>query len=108
MIQLHCNKGYKYFNKGVFAVNKHLRNILGAIRSNTIPQANKAKAQGSLNILTDYTKPTTTTLLGLYSRVGFDDRLKIEKAIRWLYTIEAETENYIRSATYETEIKKGN
>ena len=89
-------------------MNKNLRNLISAIRCKTVLYANKAKAQGSLNILTAYTIPTTTMLLELFSRVGFDDRLKIEKAIHWLYTIEAETENYIRSANYEAEIKKGN
>lgn len=89
---------------------KHLHNLLGAVRCKLVLYSNMAKAQGSLAILTDYTKPTVKMLRDFQSRWGVSTTtyFRIEKELNRIYAIEAETEDYIRSATYEIEIEKSN
>lgn len=90
-------------------MNKHLRNLLDAVRCKTILYSNMAKERGSLHILTCYTMPTLQLLNNLRKKVcSVNDSFKITKEIDRIYMIEAETEDYIRSATYEIEIEKSN
>ena len=91
-------------------MNKNLRNLLGAIRCKTVLYSNMAKAQRTLSILTDYTKPTAKMLHDLqFSRgVSMPAFFRLEKEINRLYEIEAETVDYIRGEVHEAKIKEGN
>ena len=90
-------------------MNKNLRNLIGAIRCKTILYANMAKAQGTLSILTDYTKPTAKMLHDIQFRPGvaMPTFFRLEREINRIYEIEAKTEDYIRGEKHEAEIKKG-
>lgn len=87
-------------------MNKHLRNLIGAVRCKTLLYANEAKRNGSMTILTDYTMHTVKMFIDLQSKqeLSLSDRARIDKEIVRIYFIEAEVEDYIRGANYETEI----
>ena len=87
-------------------MDKHLRNLIGAIRCKTLLYANEAKRNGSMTILTEYTFPTVKMLLDIQSKrkLSVSDYARIDKEIVRIYFIEAEIEDYIRGAKYETEI----
>ena len=91
-------------------MNKNLRNLLGAIRCKTLLYANMAKAQRTLSILTDYTKPTCKMLHDYQFRSGVSmpTFFRLEKEINRLYEIEAQTEDYIRGEMHEAKIEKSN
>ena len=84
-------------------MNKHLRNLIGAIRCKTLLYAKEAKRNGTMTILTEYTIPTVKMLVDIQN-ISVSDRARINKEIVRIYFIEAEVEDYIRGANYETEI----
>lgn len=89
-------------------MNKNLRNLLGAIRCKTLLYANMAKEQRTLTILTDYTKPTVKMLDDLRFKGVTTEFFRIKREIDRIYTIEAETEDYIRGENHEAQIEKSN